>query len=76
MPNGFPYPANCAICGADGLMYPSIQQDRGELPPGEAGPPTLICPRCSQPAAERGLRREAEAFGYQLNDRTIFGAAA
>lgn len=75
MPLGFPLLANCAICSADSLMYPSIPLDAGHLLAGEAPPPTLVCPRCSAPAAERALREEAEAFGYVLNDRVVFGLA-
>jgi hypothetical protein len=75
-PRGFPMTANCAVCGAASLMYPSVPLDRGEIPAGQAPPPTLVCPRCSRPAGEQALRAEAENFGYELNDRRVFGAVA
>lgn len=74
MPNGFPLVATCTLCRAEGLLYPSVPLDKGEVPAGEAPSPTLICPCCSCPALEDSLRREAEDFGYQLNDRRVFPA--
>lgn len=75
LPNGFPMVATCSICRAEGLMYPSVELDRGEVPAGEAPGPTLICPRCSRPAHETRLRADAEQFGYDLNGETVFGGA-
>lgn len=77
MPLGFPMEATCAICKAPSLLYPDIEQDK----PTDDGPvkhrPTLVCPRCSTPAAERSLRAEVEGSGlHQLNSRTVFGAVA
>ena len=74
MPSGFPVVARCLLCGTDGLLYPNVELDD----PNGSGEfqPTLICPRCSAPAAERSLRAEAEAFGYELNDQSVFGARA
>jgi hypothetical protein len=75
MPGGFPMAATCAICGADGLMYPNVGIDD---PNGDGQyKPTLVCPSCSQPAAERALVREVEASGrHQLNDARVFGTRA
>lgn len=70
MPNGFPMPANCALCGADGLMYPNIEIDD---PEGSGRyKPTLVCPCCSQPISESRLVAEAQEFGFALNDRRVF----
>jgi hypothetical protein len=71
-PRGFPLDVTCALCGAPSLMYPSVALDRGEIPADAAPPPTTVCPRCSHPAAERALRREAVAYGYDLNDKMVF----
>lgn len=75
MPGGFPMEANCMTCGAAGLMYPNVEIDD----PNGSGEyrPTLVCPRCSHPANEAALIREAEASGlYQLNGKRVFGAMA
>jgi hypothetical protein len=74
MPQGFPLAATCALCGASGLMYPNVELDD----PARSGGyrPTLVCPRCSTPATERALVRDAESFGYELNPARVFGAAA
>lgn len=72
LPGGFPSPATCMVCGADGLIYPNVEIDNPEGS-GEYKP-TLICPRCSTPAAEARLVAEAER--YQLNDKRVFGLAA
>jgi hypothetical protein len=75
MPNAFPMVAHCALCGTEGLMYPDVELDDPTINAG-APPrhrPTLICPRCSTPAAERALRAEVERSGRdQLNDRQVF----
>jgi hypothetical protein len=72
MPCAFPMAANCAVCDADGLMYPNVGIDD---PNGDGQyRPTLICPTCSKPAAERALVREAQDFGHKLNDARVFGA--
>jgi hypothetical protein len=76
MPMAFPCTAFCALCGAEGLMYPSVELDRGDVPAGEAPGPTLVCPSCSSPVCEMTLRAEAEEFGYVLNGRSVFGSAA
>lgn len=76
MPSGFPTVAMCAICGAGGLLYPDVDLDdpRSEAD-GIEHRPTLICPRCSSPAAERWLVNQAERFGYVLNPRRVFALA-
>jgi hypothetical protein len=78
MPGAFPSAATCSICGADGLMYPDVELDDPKGAPGPAKHrPTLICPSCSSPAAERALVREVEASGrHQLNGARVFGARA
>jgi hypothetical protein len=70
MPGGFPMEANCAICGAPGLLYPNIELDD----PKRSGENrrTLVCPECSGPAAETALRADAQQFGYRLNERRVF----
>jgi len=74
MPRGFPVrDCTCAICGTGGcLLYPNIAIDDPERD-GKFHP-TLICPRCSSPAAERALVRDAETFGYALNAERVFAA--
>jgi hypothetical protein len=74
MPLGFPMVATCAICGDEGLMYPDIEAEdvTKEIGPAESRPPTLVCPRCSQPVCERRLRTEAVDFGYTLNSQVVF----
>jgi hypothetical protein len=76
MPRGFPLVATCTLCGDEGLLYPSVELDCGDVPAGEAPGPTLICPRCSRPTLERALRAGAESFGYELNARTVFAMEA
>lgn len=70
MPSAFPMPAYCAICRAPGLLYPNIELDD----PKRSGEdrPTLVCPRCSKPAAESHLVADAQQFGHQLNDNRVF----
>lgn len=72
MPNGFPLAAKCAACGAVGLMYPDTVLDAPEAAGGHEHRPTLICPRCSSPAAERVLVAAAERFGYTLKPVRVF----
>lgn len=73
MPSGFPAAATCAICGASGLLYPNVRLDDPESgADGFEHRPTLICPRCSSPAAERRLVDDAERFGHSLNLRRVF----
>jgi hypothetical protein len=81
MPKGFPMVAHCAICKTEGLMYPNIELDdakREAIGDAKRGyKPTLICPCCSTPAAERALRIEVEGVGYyDLNQRSVFGLVA
>lgn len=70
LPLGFPMQdCTCMVCGTGGSMiYPDVKLDKGE---GHA--PTLICPRCSVPASEARLRREAVEFGYELKAVSVFG---
>lgn len=69
-PLGFPAPATCTLCGTDGLLYPNIEIDD----PKRSGEyrPTLVCPRCSCPAAEATLVADTCDFGFELNPRRIF----
>lgn len=73
-PNGFPMAATCSLCGDEGLLYPSVELDRGDVPAGEAPGPTLICPRHSRPSMEIALRDGCEIAGYVLNARVVFDA--
>lgn len=78
MPLAFPLEGCvCSICSTAGcVMYPDVELDD----PGGKGirhRPTLICPHCSSPAAERRLRAEVEETGrYVLNAASVFGVAA
>jgi hypothetical protein len=72
MPNGFPMQSTCSICRSEGLMYPSVELDRGEVPAGRAPGPTLICPNCSVPVLEERLVAQCEAAGYELNEQRVF----
>jgi hypothetical protein len=77
MPNGFPVEGcRCGICGTGGcLLYPNVELDDPESDAGFR--PTLVCPSCSTPAAERALRAEVEATGnYKLKPVTVFGGLA
>jgi hypothetical protein len=78
MPKAFPTACRCALCGAEGLLYPNVGLDS---PPREAigdatvsgYKPTVICPRCSAPVLERALVAEVEASGlHDLNDSRVF----
>ena len=78
MPEAFPTACRCALCGAEGLLYPNVGLDS---PPREAigdaarlgHRPTVICPRCSSTGAERALVAEVEASGlHNLNDTRVF----
>lgn len=72
MPKAFPFDATCTVCGTPGLMYPDVVLDD----PNSGFPqhrPTLVCPHCSQPAAEHALVSEVLTAGlHQLNDRRVF----
>lgn len=73
MPQGFPMPATCGVCGSDGLMYPDVDLENPEKPFEHT--PTLICPSCSTPYVEARLRARCEANGYagRLNSKRVFG---
>ena len=76
MPNGFPLAATCAVCDTGGLLYPNVALDDPDSGvDGHEHRPTLICPKCSSPAAERRLVDDAEQFGYSLNPRRVFALA-
>jgi hypothetical protein len=73
MPGAMPMGAQCAICGADSLLYPNVEIDH----PNGSGEfvRTLVCPNCSTPAAEDLIRGGIEALGVQsLNARRVFAA--
>lgn len=81
MPQAFPSSCTCAVCGADSLMYPSVDLENGDVDvnaPGYSYERTVICPNCSTPYLEARLRAKCEANGYghgRLNSKRVFGTA-
>jgi hypothetical protein len=58
------------------LLYPNVDLDDPDSgDDGHEHRPTLICPQCSSPAAERKLVDDAERFGYVLNSHRVFGVS-